>query len=528
MSRRGAPAPRNAATGTGPSGASSTTPGADAYVNAVNGPLSGLARALGLPRPAPLRRFGEDGRGQAYLEGPVLVIGTPGAEVANRDESAPAGPEATDADVLSRLLLDNGFRVHRKHDPAFKYQAIVVVLTQARSPQELSEPALALASALRSLETCGRIITVSPDPAAPQGEDSDGVLRAATARAVTGLTRSLAHESRAGWTANGIVLGSRAGVDRTGDTPVGVDSPGVACALWFLLSAKSAYVHGQFITIASQAGTRVSARDFATTASSATPPPGPATAESSARTPAPPLAGNTAVVTGAARGIGAAIARVLHRDGARVVGVDIPAAGQDLAATMNAVAGTAIQVDITAPDAAQRIAAAVGRPIDVLVNNAGITRDKMLANMDRERWDSVIAVNLLAEIALIDGLTAMGAWGSSPHVVGLASTSGIAGNKGQTNYAAAKAGVIGATAAEAARFAALGGSINAVAPGFIETDMTARMPALRRQIARRVSSLGQGGLPLDVAETVAFLASDAAGGINGTTLRVCGQNIVGE
>ena len=110
----------------------------------------------------------------------------------------------------------------------------------------------------------------------------------------------------------------------------------------------------------------------------------------------------------------------------------------------------------------------------------------------------------------------------------LASTSGIAGNRGQTNYAASKGGVIGMVRATAPLLAAFGGTANAVAPGFIETEMTARIPAVTRQVARRLNSLQQGGQPVDVAETVAFLASPAAGGVVGRVLRVCGQNMVGQ
>ncbi len=147
--------------------------------------------------------------------------------------------------------------------------------------------------------------------------------------------------------------------------------------------------------------------------------------------------------------------------------------------------------------------------------------------MDASRWDSVLEVNVVSQLRMNERLRTLSAWGEQPHVVSLASTSGIAGNRGQTNYAASKAGIIGMVAAAAPDFGQLAGSINAVAPGFIETDMTAKMPVLTRQIARRLSSLQQGGTPQDVAEAIAFLSSPAAGGINGRTLRVCGQNMVG-
>jgi 3-oxoacyl-[acyl-carrier protein] reductase len=236
------------------------------------------------------------------------------------------------------------------------------------------------------------------------------------------------------------------------------------------------------------------------------------------------------VVTGAARGIGAAIARTLYRDGATLVLVDIPAAGDHLAQVANEVHGTALQLDISRADAGQRIIDhAVERHgrLDIVIHNAGITRDKLLANMDQGRWNSVIAVNIAAQLRINEALLASEHFRNSPRIVSVASTSGIAGNRGQTNYAASKGGVMGMVRATAPLIAGQGGSINAVAPGFIETEMTARIPFATREVARRLNSLQQGGRPGDVAEAIAFLASDAAGGISGEVLRVCGQNLVG-
>jgi 3-oxoacyl-[acyl-carrier protein] reductase len=196
----------------------------------------------------------------------------------------------------------------------------------------------------------------------------------------------------------------------------------------------------------------------------------------------------------------------------------------------NEVRGTALQLDITREDAGQRIIDhAVGRHgrLDIVVHNAGITRDKLLANMDPDRWNSVLAVNIAAQLRINDALLASEHFRNSPRIVSVASTSGIAGNRGQTNYAASKGGVMGMVRATAPLLAERHGSINAVAPGFIETEMTARIPFATREVARRLNSLQQGGRPGDVAEAIAFLASDAAGGITGDVLRVCGQNLVG-
>jgi 3-oxoacyl-[acyl-carrier protein] reductase len=166
--------------------------------------------------------------------------------------------------------------------------------------------------------------------------------------------------------------------------------------------------------------------------------------------------------------------------------------------------------------------------LDILIHNAGITRDKLLANMKPEQWDSVIAVNLQSQLNINAALLKSKQLKPQARVVCLSSTTGFSGNRGQTNYGATKAGVIGLVRSSAAAFAAHGDStINAVAPGFIDTEMTAKMPLATREVARRLSSLQQAGLPVDVAEAVSFLSSPGAGGINGQTLRVCGQNLVG-
>jgi 3-oxoacyl-[acyl-carrier protein] reductase len=438
---------------------------------ANSGVGSTLVRQLGLPRPAVLRRYEP---GAPLLTGPA-VVGTAG--------------EGRLHGVLTRVLQDADVPVLPAVDGDGERPAAVLLdATGVTGPGDLAAAHAFLAPALRRLGPSGRVLVLGDPPS-----DAASPAQAAARQALEGLVRSVAKELRDGGTAN--LLTVPAGADATVPGPVR-----------FFLSGRSAYVDGQVVTL--------TAADV---------PAG----EDEQR----PLAGEVAVVTGAARGIGAAIARVLSRDGAHVVAVDVPAAGQSLAEVANEVGGTAFQLDVTAPDAGQRLVAHLRERhggVDVVVHNAGITRDKLLVNMDSARWDAVMAVNLQAQLdttqALLD---AEGLLGSGARVVCVSSQSGIAGNRGQTNYAASKAGVIGMVRAWAPTFAERGATVNAVAPGFIVTEMTASMPLGTREIGSRVNSLQQGGLPVDVAETIAWLAQPSAAGVNGQVVRVCGQSFLG-
>jgi 3-oxoacyl-[acyl-carrier protein] reductase len=307
-------------------------------------------------------------------------------------------------------------------------------------------------------------------------------------RALEGFSRSLAKELRSGGTLQLIYVGEGAEAQLEGP-------------LRFFLSPKSAFVSGQVI--------RLNACD--------TP------VEDWTR----PLSGRKALVTGAARGIGASIAETLARDGAEVILLDVPPAKADLEALAARLGGRSITLDICADDAAAQLIEHLPDGVDIVVHNAGITRDKTLANMTPEFWDAVLAVNLNAPQVLTKALLDAGTLHDNGRVILLASISGIAGNRGQTNYAASKAGLIGLAQAWAPLLHERGISINAVAPGFIETQMTAHIPFALREAGRRMSSLGQGGLPQDVAEAVAWLAQPGTGAFTGQALRVCGQSVLG-
>ncbi len=234
------------------------------------------------------------------------------------------------------------------------------------------------------------------------------------------------------------------------------------------------------------------------------------------------------VVTGASRGIGEAIAHVLARDGAHVICLDVPQQQADLDRVAGEIGGSTLAIDITANDAGEKIkaAAAAQGGLDIIVHNAGITRDKTLANMKPELWDLVININLSAIERVNDYLLANEGLNANGRIVCVSSISGIAGNLGQTNYAVSKAGVIGVVKFTAPTLTN-GITINAVAPGFIETQMTAAIPFAIREAGRRMNSMSQGGLPVDVAETIALFAATASTGLNGNVVRVCGQSLLG-
>lgn len=450
----------------------------DGYTRFVNQPFGKkIAKTAGLPQPVPLRRHTQ---GDPLVTGPVLVLGSSAA-----------------AESVAKQLWKEEYDVRRDVGLKQNFAAVVVALDGVQHPQDLSDTVLELGQALRQLDSNGRIVTIFRDPNAASVTNDATAL--AARRGVEGFTRSLAKEMRRGATANGIVLGD----------DVEMTAASAQSALRFFLSGRSAYVAGQFLTVSSSAGEVPANWDA-------------------------PLADKVIVVTGAARGIGAAISEVLARDGATVIGVDMPSAGDALTDVMNKVGGITIQMDITAADAGNMLLQKAGERfgrLDGIVHNAGITRDKLLANMDDSRWDSLIAVNITAPLRINEQLLQArgdGVLADDFRITSLSSTSGIAGNRGQTNYAAAKAGIMGMTQAYAEILAKTGGSINAVAPGFIETAMTDAMPTATREVARRMNTLQQGGRPVDVAEAIAFFHTDASAGINGTTLRVCGQSMVGQ
>ena len=453
----------------------------DQYSDFVNTPFGkNVAQRLGLPAPVRLRRYEP---GQILCESPVLVAGTGSYAASVRSLLTNAAVSV----VGSLDELGEG-----------RLGGIVLDLSDARRPSDLAALPELAAPAVKRLARNARVVVLGTDPT----QLTDPV-QVATQRALDGFTRSLAKELRAGATAN-LVLGPV----REGGTGEGVSQQAeanVGEAVRFFLSGRSAFVDGQPVRVSDAAAQANPSVDR-------------------------PLDGRVAVVTGAARGIGAAIARTLHRDGATVVCVDVPAAGEALARVANEVGGTALQLDVTAEDAGRRIldhARTRHGGLDIVVHNAGITRDKLFVNMDESRWDSVMAVNLASILQMNETLLGPDGLGEGGRLVCLSSQSGFAGNRGQTNYSATKAAIIGLVGALAPQLAERGITINGVAPGLIETEMTGKMPFATREAARRLSSLQQGGLPVDVADTIAWLVQPASAGVNGQVIRVCGQNMIG-
>ncbi|WP_280878740.1 3-oxoacyl-ACP reductase [Streptomyces pseudovenezuelae] len=417
-----------------------------------------LTRRLGLPQPAPLRRWSP--------ATPTLTGGL---------RHLTAGKSDLDLEpVLARTELADG--------PADEPAAVVLDATGVRDVETLAEVHAALHPVVRSIASSGRIVVLG----APL--DAGDHHQAAVQQALEGFVRSLGKEIGRGRTVNLVRL---------------TDAPAAESTLRFLLSPGSAYVSGQVIAV--DAGPVTQPADWER-----------------------PLTGRTALVTGGARGIGEAVAETLAESGAKVVVLDVPQAEQDARRVAERLGGSALLLDITAPDAGERIAAALPDGLDVLVHNAGITRDRRLVNMPADRWSSVLDVNLASVLRTTDALLAAGALREGGRIVATASIAGLAGNAGQTNYGASKAGVVGLVRSLAPRaLAEHGVTVNAVAPGFIETKMTAAVPLFIREAGRRMNSLAQGGLPVDVARTTAWLAHPASGAVNGQVVRVCGQSLLG-
>jgi 3-oxoacyl-[acyl-carrier protein] reductase len=464
-----------------------------------------LIKGLGLPIPMP--------QALARAEGPLVE-----RPLADRDVGVWLSEAGPVAEALAQALAEAGANAHvagnagavrvfdgpgeafgrpaqplvtstESEEGAFKLSALVFdataigELSGLRALHEFFNPLL------RRLRRCGRVVVLGRPP-----EEQSEPEAAAAQSALEGFVRSLGKElGRKGATANLVYVSD------------GTESR-VAGPLRFLLTERSAYVSGQPLTLSR-------------------------TARQPSDTPAwtYSLDGKVALVTGAARGIGAATARLLADEGARVVCLDRPADDGPTSKLARDIDGAVLLTDVTDPEAPGRIAHYLQSEhggVDVVVHNAGVTRDKTLAKMTPQLWEQAIDVNLAAVVRITEGLLeeALNSYG---RIICLSSIAGLAGNVGQTNYAASKSGLVGFVRTLSAKLGRRGVTVNAVAPGFIETRLTQAMPFALREAARRMNSLSQSGRPSDVGEVITFLATPHSQGLTGQVIRVCGQALVG-
>lgn len=336
----------------------------------------------------------------------------------------------------------------------------------------------------------GRLVVIGR----PHGSQDNAEAAAAQA-ALEGFVRSIAKE-----------IGKRGATTQLLYVEDGAEGS-LAGPLRFFLSPRSAYVDGQSVQVTKRAGE---------------------VPESSWLRP---LDGKVAMVTGAARGIGRATAKLLAGEGARVVCLDLPSDDGRISTLAREIDGGVLACDVSSDDAPERIAAELQDEyggVDIVVHNAGITRDKTIKRMKPDWWDAAIEINLAAVARITRKLIDDGVLHDQGRLVCLSSIAGVAGNMGQTNYAASKAGIIGLVEHLSGELSGRGITANAIAPGFIETRLTDAMPVAIREAARRLNNLSQGGRPKDVGEAIAFLATPQAQGVTGQVLRVCGGAMVGR
>lgn len=437
-----------------------------------------IIKNLGLPTPLELSR-GKGAYEATPLKGKTAILSA--APNSYATEAAAEAMEAAGADVLrgdASALAENG-----------KADLLVFDATGCSGADDLKNLYNFYHPLMRRIKNHGRVVVLAGVP-----ELIEDVATAVAARACEGFVRSIGKEiGKKGATANLIYVEN------------GAESR-IQGPLRFLLSSRSAYVDGQPVRVTNAAS------------------------EPKAIHYTAPLKGKVALVTGGARGIGAATAKRLAEEGAQVVCLDIPQDKETLDATVKEIGGTALPMDITDADAPQKIAEFLKtkfKGVDIVIHNAGVTRDKTLANMKEQLWDMVLNINLAAILRIDEELLAKKVINSNGRIVCLSSIGGIAGNLGQTNYGATKAGLIGYVQKRSEELAKDGTVINAVAPGFIETRMTAEMPMMIREAGRRMNSLSQGGQPEDVAELITFLSTPGACGVTGNVIRVCGQSLIG-
>lgn len=434
-----------------------------------------LIKALGLPNPVELARAAAGYEEQAFAGQTALLL---------RGDGGIAGT-ALDA----ALRIRGAEVVEQLADDKARANIVVLDASGCTKPGDYRQLYDGFHPIARRIARNGRVLIVAALP-----DEAVDPVAAAVARGVEGFSRSLGKElGKKGITVNLAHVAADAA-----DRLDGVVN--------FFCGVQTTYVSGQVVHVTSRV------------------------AAPSVLPKSQVLKGKVALVTGSARGIGLATATRLVQEGAQVVCLDIPAMADELYKACEKIGAIALPMDIAATDSPRKLASYFKKTfggVDVVIHNAGITRDKTLANMAEHLWDQVININFAAIVAADQVLIGEKILRDGGRIVCLSSISGVAGNFGQTNYAASKAALIGYVAAQAPLLADRGICINAIAPGFIATPMTDAMPFGTREIGARLNSVSQAGKPRDAAELIAFLSSPGACGISGDTIRVCGQGLIG-
>ena len=479
----------------------------DIYLKVANSSIGqSLFQALNLPKPMALKRSPtsslalQSGRyllagcDQAFCLNSVLTILT--------DTRKSALGTTLEIDFFEGATVNYSRRPRgaEKH-PSVKtvseidstvYDAVVFDASGAEDFDALSSIYEFFHSAIGGIKHNGKILILAQD--AGQIKDPQA---SAIQTSLIGFCKSLAKEiGKKGITCNIVFV--QKGAQKYLQT-----------SLAFFLSAKSAYISGQSVLLSNHGQKQPSITDE-------------------------PLSGKTALVTGAAQGIGRETAITLARDGATVICLDIPQNEKMIIELANEIGGYSLAINLLSEDAVNTLCRQLSSQagvIDIVIHNAGITRDKTLAKMSKEAWDQVLTLNFERVIKINQALIEQAILNESGRIVCISSISGIAGNFGQSNYACSKAGLaayVGALAKSTNARTNSRYTINAIAPGFIETKMTASIPLLTREVGRRMNALSQGGLPLDIAEAISYFCHPDSHCLNGNILRVCGLNLMGK
>lgn len=455
---------------------------------------------LAVPRPQPLERDNEPWRPDLLADHRVAVCTSIESELAAPVVEALARLEAdvqlTDdvGEIRQQIESDSDERAELSALPgepsAMDGELNALIFDASRLGDEPFDDLYAFFHRwTEKLDDGGRVIVLSR----PTAEASDS-REAAFSRGTDGFSRSLAKEfGGEGTTANRVVV--ERGAEQWAGSPVA-----------FLTSRKSVYVSSQPWRIRQ-----------------------PAVSASDSRRDESVLEGKTAVVTGASRGIGRATAAHFAREGADVICISRPGS-ETLGEVEDEFGGIPVGVDVADEEAPERVAE-IARDhggIDVLVHNAGTSPGNVLTRLSRETWETTMEVNIQGPIRITEHLLEEGLISEGGRILCTTSVNATSGAVALGHYAASKAGLIGFVEHAAETLAEQGMTVNAVAPGFVETKMTDQVPEMMREAARRLNALSQPGHPEDVANVMTFLARSSAQGINGQLIRVCGGAFQGS